>query len=86
MDESRKQFQEWFKSDYHPDKTGPYIKDILLFAWEASRAAIELKAPESISTREAMEAGYSGDYAAGRDGGLDGWEKQIRAAGIKVKE
>lgn len=42
MDESRKQFEAWFKSDYHPDKVGPYIKDILFFSWQASRAAIEI--------------------------------------------
>lgn len=99
MDESRKQFEEWVK--FHLDdkySEVPLYKnkgganyldsqvDLAWIAWQASREEIELKAPESISTREALDAGYSGDYAAGRDGGMDDWERIIRAAGIKVKE
>ncbi|MCE9948327.1 hypothetical protein [Hafnia paralvei] len=39
---SREQFEAWFKYDYHPDKTGPYIKDIMFVAWQASREAVEV--------------------------------------------
>lgn len=28
----REKFEAWFKSSFHPDKTGPYIKDQLYFA------------------------------------------------------
>lgn len=42
---SREQFEAWFKSDYHPDKSGPYLKDALFLAWQASRAAVEIKLP-----------------------------------------
>ena len=45
-DKMREEFEDWFKHDYHPDKTGPYMKDALLFAWQASRAAITVKLPE----------------------------------------
>lgn len=32
----REAFNAWFKSSYHPDKTGPYLKDIMFFAWQAA--------------------------------------------------
>lgn len=32
----REKFEAWFKSSFHPDKTGPYIKDQLYFAWKAA--------------------------------------------------
>lgn len=34
----REKFDAWFKSSFHPDKTGPYIKDQLYFAWKAAGA------------------------------------------------
>ncbi|HHK9964351.1 TPA: ead/Ea22-like family protein [Klebsiella pneumoniae] len=34
----REKFEAWFKSSFHPDKTGPYIKDQLYFAWKAAGA------------------------------------------------
>ncbi len=34
----REKFEAWFKSSFHPDKTGPYIKDLLYFAWKAAGA------------------------------------------------
>lgn len=42
-------FEEWFKSEFHPDKTGPYIKDQLFFAVRAARAPLrdELEAADS---------------------------------------
>ena len=36
----REKFEAWFKSSFHPDKTGPYIKDQLYFAWKAAGAAL----------------------------------------------
>ncbi|HHF8702514.1 TPA: hypothetical protein ACPT0J_005788, partial [Klebsiella pneumoniae] len=33
-------FEAWFKSSFHPDKTGPYIKDQLYFAWKAAGAEL----------------------------------------------
>ena len=58
MDKVLEEFEEWFKRDYHPDKTGPYVKDAMLYAWQASRAAlcVELPSFESGSLR-----GYDGD-------------------------
>ena len=45
MDKVREDFEEWFKRDYHPDKTGPYVKDAMLYAWQASRAALCVELP-----------------------------------------
>lgn len=51
----REKFEAWFKSSFHPDKTGPYIKDQLYFAWKAASAelveALE-KAQQRISELE----------------------------------
>lgn len=51
----REKFEAWFKSSFHPDKTGPYIKDQLYFAWKAASAelvdAVE-KAQQRISELE----------------------------------
>lgn len=36
----REKFEAWFKSSFHPDKTGLYIKDQLYFAWKAAGAEL----------------------------------------------
>lgn len=36
----REKFEAWFKSSFHPDITGPYIKDQLYFAWKAAGAEL----------------------------------------------
>ena len=46
MDKVLEEFEEWFKRDYHPDKTGPYVKDAMLYAWQASRAALCVELPK----------------------------------------
>lgn len=45
---NRDWFESWFKSEFHPDKTGPYIKDQLFFAVQAARKPLldELEAAE----------------------------------------
>ena len=50
MDKVREDFEEWFKRDYHPDKTGPYVKDAMLYAWQASRAALCVNLPTNETT------------------------------------
>ncbi|EDR9304737.1 hypothetical protein O3Q73_004537 [Escherichia coli] len=85
MDESRKQFEAWFKSDYHPDKVGPYIKDILFFSWQASRAAIEIECPGE-REREAFSTDFEDGVTFGYNNAISECEGRIRAAGVKVKE
>ncbi|SIR65592.1 hypothetical protein SAMN05880558_1249 [Aeromonas sp. RU39B] len=36
---SRELFERWFRRDYHPDRMGPYIKDITWVAWQAALSA-----------------------------------------------
>lgn len=38
---SRETFETWFKSSFHPDKTGPYVKDQLFCAWQAATASLQ---------------------------------------------
>ncbi|HBS7280212.1 TPA: hypothetical protein MAQ12_005011 [Klebsiella pneumoniae] len=51
----REKFETWFKSSFHPDKTGPYIKDQLYFAWKAASAEL-VEALEKAQTK-AIEQG-----------------------------
>ena len=48
----REKFEAWFKSSFHPDKTGPYIKDQLYFAWKAAGAEL-VQALEKAQQRNA---------------------------------
>ena len=50
MEKMREDFEEWYKRDYHPDKTGPYVKDAMLYAWQASRAALCVNLPTNETT------------------------------------
>lgn len=44
-------FEDWFKREFHPDKTGPYIKDQLFFAVRAARATLldELEVADALN-------------------------------------
>ena len=80
---SREQFEAWFKYDYHPDKTGPYIKDIMFVAWQASREAVEVELPTADPDRGSdsqvdISAGFSNRMRSK-------CIESIRTAGIKVK-
>ncbi|UBM41976.1 hypothetical protein [Hafnia paralvei] len=78
---SREQFEAWFKYDYHPDKTGPYIKDIMFVAWQASREAVEVQLPDHRDYEETLS-----DHELGFNTGLEQCAEAIRSAGIKVIE
>lgn len=58
----REKFEAWFKSSFHPDKTGPYIKDQLYFAWKAAGAEL-VEALEKAQQRNA-ELEAQNDYFA----------------------
>ncbi|EMA8099073.1 ead/Ea22-like family protein [Escherichia coli] len=53
-------FEDWFKREFHPDKTGPYIKDQLFFAVRAARAPLldELEASEKKAVEMPTFDGY----------------------------
>ena len=88
MDESRKQFEEWFKNKYHVSSDVMKIMhikvEIAWEAWQASRAAIE------IELQKPKKGPLPGDYNIGYDSGAESQYESdveaIRAAGVKVKE
>lgn len=53
--------------------------------WQASRAAIEIEGQTALTTRDALNAGYSADYATGVEHGIRAMEQAIESAGLKVK-
>lgn len=93
MDESRKQFEEWFKNKYHVSSDVMKIMhikvEIAWEAWQASRAAIELDIdwPESNDDfwKDGEEGAYAMGYEDGRDKTVIAVMKAIRSAGIKEK-
>lgn len=54
--------------------------------WKASRHAIEVTLPERVSTQEALQEGYQGDYAVGRDDVIDEMIVMLQNSGITVME
>lgn len=87
MDESRKQFEEWFENYTGCDpKNKIYANMVEMYwqAWQASRAAIE------IELQKPKKGPLPGDYHIGYDSGAESqYESDVeatRAAGIKVKE
>ncbi|MFP2231375.1 hypothetical protein ACLEZA_17745 [Enterobacter ludwigii] len=94
MDESRKAFESWlmekfgYRQDYleywrgegdyrsHPDLRSRWQG--WTAAWQASRAAIEIKLDDKVMVEDEFDKGHNCaiDYCA----------EAIRAAGIKVKE
>lgn len=78
MDESRKQFEEWFKKEVFLLRPTPTLVDGYWAAWQASRAAIEIELPKRIGSKSSWQEGphmFADDVVSA-----------IRAAGIKVKE
>ncbi|HAW2975299.1 TPA: VOC family protein [Escherichia coli] len=87
MDESRKQFEEWFENYTgcdHKNKIYANMVEMYWQAWQASRAAIE------IELQKPKKGPLPGDYHIGYDSGAESQYESdveaIRAAGIKVKE
>lgn len=79
---SREQFEKWFKSDYHPDKSGPYLKDALFLAWQASRAAVDIEILSDPFIAIKKDATNYDFYNAG----IESAKRAITNAGIKVKD
>lgn len=92
---SRKQFEDWRKKFIgvmvnldRDRRTGQYICIGTWTAWEswqASRSSIVVEPPKSLTTREALDLGYMGDYAAGVDDGIEETIKVIRSIGLSIK-
>lgn len=91
---SREQFEAWYKSKYLFQgyefdrlESGSYQWiESMWQAWQASRSAIEIEAQTPLTTRDALNAGYSADYATGVEHGIRAMEQAIEQAGLKVKQ
>ena len=77
----REKFDAWFKSSFHPDKTGPYIKDQLYFAWKAAGAEM-VEALEKAQQRIASQREYYEGVIA--DGGKRIAELESRTITVKL--
>lgn len=80
MDESRKAFEQWFPEmvEGMPPGMVEVFDKMLFMAWEASRAAIEIKLDDKVMVEDEFDKGHNCaiDYCA----------EAIRAAGLRVKE
>ena len=78
-------FEAWFKSSFHPDKTGPYIKDQLYFAWKAAGAELvqALEKAQAAERRWHRVASRIHEQACESDVKIDELEA-IRAAAEKL--
>lgn len=81
----REKFEAWFKSSFHPDKTGPYIKDQLYFAWQAAGAELvqALEKAQAAERRWHRVASRIHEQACESDVKIDELEA-IRAAAEKL--
>ncbi|HDV1436725.1 TPA: hypothetical protein RH114_001749 [Escherichia coli] len=88
MDESRKQFEEWFENYTGCDpKNKIYANMVEMYwqAWQASRAAIEIECPGE-REREAFSTDFEDGVTFGYNDAISECEGRISAAGVKVKE
>ncbi|OWF79178.1 hypothetical protein B4900_10920 [Yersinia rohdei] len=69
---SQSDFEAWFKRDFHPDKSGPYLKDMLKKAFEAGRETLEVEIPDSGNYDYITQ--FAGDVC-----------EVLRTAGIRIK-
>jgi hypothetical protein len=94
-------FEEWFKKEYHPNKTGPYIKDQMFFAIQAARAPLldELESAESriaeleakLETADklqdsAFRHGLQHGFSLGQTDNQAGFEECLSAYGTRGKD
>ncbi|EDB6444207.1 hypothetical protein ACJ2L7_001486 [Salmonella enterica subsp. enterica serovar Newport] len=91
MDESRKQFEEWFKNKYHVSSDVMKIMhiktEIAWEAWQASRSAIEIELPaKNDISGDDYPIPDLVDWDDGRNAGIQECAEAIHVAGIKVKE
>lgn len=91
-EESRKQFEEWWERECWDKKLGNIhglmfnrIKQGMFDSWLARQKSLVVELPKGLTTREALDLGYMGDYAAGVDDGIEEAAKVIRSIGLSIK-
>ncbi|MEO9268631.1 hypothetical protein ABI244_05540 [Serratia ureilytica] len=91
MDKLREEFEQWWNNKMamcfysQPKSQKETICHASWLAWQASRASIVVELPKGITTREALDLGYLGDYAAGVDDGIEESAKVICSIGLSIK-
>lgn len=79
----REKFEAWFKSSFHPDKTGPYIKDQLYFAWKAAGAELAEALEKAQQRIDSQREYYDGVIA---DGGKRIAKLESRTVTVKLPD
>lgn len=86
---SQSDFEAWFKRDFHPDKSGPYLKDMLKKAFEAGRESIEVEriSPTDVPPDVIYQLGGAGisHSMALCEAYSTGFNAALRTAGIRIK-
>jgi hypothetical protein len=92
MDESRKQFEQWFEwyTGFSPQTGSANLVEMYWQSWKASREAISKDSIVAYQDSCGNVLG-SGDFDDSEVGMhetafYEGWTPLVRAAGIKVKE
>lgn len=93
MNNIREDFEKWFIGHY--TKTSGWsekpailkrnIKYAAWLGWQASRKAIVITAPPFVTSRAAIEIGYTVDYSNGHGDAMDAYELVLKEAGITIK-
>lgn len=97
---SREQFEAWVKeetgfdlwrteypmTEWDDQQYKCHQTNLAWMAWQASRAAIEIKSPDFIDSRAALNKGYTVDYSNGFGDAMDAYELEIDQAGLEVKK
>lgn len=91
-EESRKQFEEWWVVESWDKKLSNIqgvmfnrIKQGMFDSWLARQKSLVVELPKGLTTREALDLGYMGDYASGVDDGIEETAKNIRSIGLSIK-
>ena len=89
---SRKQFEEWWEREGWDKKLENIqgvmfnrIKKGMLDSWLARQKSLVVELPKGLTTREALDLGYMGDYASGVDDGIEETAKALRSIGLSIK-
>lgn len=97
MDKMREDFEAWWEQWFgEPPMSGweaiwcgegYNAEDIdhMWDAWQASRKAIVITAPPFVTSRAAIERGYTVDYSNGHGDAMDAYELVLKEAGITIK-
>lgn len=85
MNESRRQFEEWWNNPAHEDLRRSCAKGWGAYIWQASRQAIEITIPDKISKHNTNANGRVIPEAENYDEAIQDCAEAILAAGVKLK-